>query len=143
VKADFELPVPAYKSVGLNQTTEEARCSCLPPATYMCAHAREKSRLPILLLACTGKTRPLKGGRECSCRRTGERFPLTRARGTTGLPSRLRVLASSSAARHIPERMAGSPLKRQRKLGVRADDGSVIPFPYMPRTADLPRGWRH
>jgi hypothetical protein len=25
VKADFELPVPAYKSVHLNQTTEEAR----------------------------------------------------------------------------------------------------------------------
>jgi hypothetical protein len=39
--------------------------------------------------------------------------------------------------------MAGSPLKRQRKLGVRAEDGSVIAFPYMPRTADLPRGWRH
>jgi hypothetical protein len=39
--------------------------------------------------------------------------------------------------------MAGSPLKRQRKLGIRAEDSSVIPFPYMPRTADLPRGWRH
>jgi hypothetical protein len=39
--------------------------------------------------------------------------------------------------------MAGSPLKRQRKAGVRADDGSVIAFPYMPRVADLPRGWRH
>jgi hypothetical protein len=39
--------------------------------------------------------------------------------------------------------MAGSPLKRQRKAGIRADDGSVIAFPYMPRTADLPRGWRN
>jgi hypothetical protein len=39
--------------------------------------------------------------------------------------------------------MAGSPLKRQRKLGVRAADGSVIAFPYMPCVADLPPGWRH
>jgi hypothetical protein len=39
--------------------------------------------------------------------------------------------------------MAGSPLKRQRKLGVRLDGGSVITFPYMPRVADLPPGWRH
>jgi hypothetical protein len=39
--------------------------------------------------------------------------------------------------------MAGSPLKRQRKLGVRAKDGSVIAFPRMPRVADLPPGWRH
>jgi hypothetical protein len=39
--------------------------------------------------------------------------------------------------------MAGSPLKRQRKLGIRREDGSVIPFPYMPRVADLPAGWRH
>jgi hypothetical protein len=39
--------------------------------------------------------------------------------------------------------MAGSPLKRQRKLGVRVDDDSVIAFPRMPRTADLPPGWRH
>ena len=39
--------------------------------------------------------------------------------------------------------MAGSPLKRQRKAGIRADDGSVIAFPYMPCVADLPRGWRH
>ena len=38
--------------------------------------------------------------------------------------------------------MAGSPLKRQRKLGVRADDGSIIAFPRMPRVAELPRGWR-
>jgi hypothetical protein len=39
--------------------------------------------------------------------------------------------------------MAGSPLKRQRKAGVRNKDGSVIAFPYMPRVADLPSGWRH
>ena len=39
--------------------------------------------------------------------------------------------------------MAGSPLKRARKQGVRLDDGSIIAFPYMPRVADLPAGWRH
>jgi hypothetical protein len=36
-----------------------------------------------------------------------------------------------------------SRLKRQRKAGIRADDGSVIAFPYMPRVADLPPGWRY
>ena len=39
--------------------------------------------------------------------------------------------------------MAGSPLKRQRKLGVRQKDGSIIAFQYMPRVTDLPPGWRH
>jgi hypothetical protein len=39
--------------------------------------------------------------------------------------------------------MAGSPLKRQRRAGIRAEDGSVIAFPYMPRVTDLPRGWWH
>ena len=39
--------------------------------------------------------------------------------------------------------MAGSPLKRARKQGVRLDDGTIIAFPYMPRVADLPPGWRH
>ena len=39
--------------------------------------------------------------------------------------------------------MAGSPLKRQRKLGVRRNDGSILAFPYMPRAADRPAGWRH
>jgi hypothetical protein len=39
--------------------------------------------------------------------------------------------------------MAGSPLKGQRKAGIRADDDSVIAFPYMRRAADLPPGWRH
>jgi hypothetical protein len=39
--------------------------------------------------------------------------------------------------------MAGSPLKRQRKAGIRADDGSVIALPFLPRVADLPREWRH
>ena len=38
--------------------------------------------------------------------------------------------------------MAGSPVKRDRKLGVRAEDGSVIAFHYMPHAAELPRGWR-
>jgi len=51
--------------------------------------------------------------------------------------------ASAPGARHIPEPMAGSPLKREGKAGVRADDGSAIAFPYTPRVADLPRGWRH
>jgi hypothetical protein len=39
--------------------------------------------------------------------------------------------------------MAGSPLKRARKQGIRLDDGTIIPFPYMPRVADLPPGWQH
>jgi hypothetical protein len=39
--------------------------------------------------------------------------------------------------------MAGSPLKRKRKQGVRLEDGSTIAFPYMPRVSDLPPGWRH
>jgi len=39
--------------------------------------------------------------------------------------------------------MAGSPLKRARKHGIRLDDGRVVAFPYMPRVADLPPGWRH
>jgi len=39
--------------------------------------------------------------------------------------------------------MAGSPLKRARKQGVRLEDGSIIAFPHMPRVADLPPGWRH
>ena len=47
------------------------------------------------------------------------------------------------SARHIPEPMAGSPLKRARRKGVRLDDGSIIAFPYMPRVSDLPPAWRH
>jgi hypothetical protein len=39
--------------------------------------------------------------------------------------------------------MAGSPLKRARKQGIRLEDGSILAFPYMPRVADLPPGWRH
>ena len=39
--------------------------------------------------------------------------------------------------------MAGSPLKRARKQDVRLDDGRIVAFPYMPRVADLPAGWRH
>ena len=39
--------------------------------------------------------------------------------------------------------MAGSPLKRMRKAGVTDPvTGELIPFPYMPRVADLPRAWR-
>jgi hypothetical protein len=40
--------------------------------------------------------------------------------------------------------MAGSPMKRMRKAGVTDPvTGELIPFPYMPRVADLPPGWRH
>jgi hypothetical protein len=39
--------------------------------------------------------------------------------------------------------MPGSSLRRQRNLGVRAEDGSIITFPRMPRVAELPRGWRN
>jgi hypothetical protein len=40
--------------------------------------------------------------------------------------------------------MAGSPLKRQRKLGVRAEDGSVIAFPRLthPRAGLSHAKWR-
>jgi len=38
--------------------------------------------------------------------------------------------------------MAGSPLKRQRKLTALEKSGGVIPFPRMPRVAELPPGWR-
>jgi hypothetical protein len=39
--------------------------------------------------------------------------------------------------------MPGTPLKRQRKLGVRDEDGSVIAFPRMPHVSELPTDWRH
>jgi hypothetical protein len=40
--------------------------------------------------------------------------------------------------------MAGSPIKRMRKAGVTdPTTGELIPFPYMPRVAALPPGWRH
>ena len=40
--------------------------------------------------------------------------------------------------------MAGSPLKRQRRLGVRAEDGSVIAFPHLthPRAGLSHTQWR-
>ena len=54
------------------------------------------------------------------------------------------MLSCPSAQRQPHTRaMAGSPLKRARKQGIRLEDGSVIAFPYMPRVADLPPGWRH
>ena len=60
-------------------------------------------------------------------------------------PSHAREPALLSCAGNRPHiaLMAGSPLKRQRKAGIRADDGRVIAFPYMPRVADLPPGWRY
>jgi hypothetical protein len=36
--------------------------------------------------------------------------------------------------------MAGSPIKGMRKAGV---TGELVPFPHMPRVAELPAGWRH
>ena len=39
--------------------------------------------------------------------------------------------------------MAGSPVKRARKQGVRLDDGTVIAYPFMPHVNELPPGWRH
>jgi hypothetical protein len=56
--------------------------------------------------------------------------------------TRARVLASSLNSRHMGA-MPGSSLKRARKQGVRLADGSIVAFPYMPRVADLPPGWRH
>jgi hypothetical protein len=40
--------------------------------------------------------------------------------------------------------MAGSPIKRMRKAGITDPvTGELVPFPYMPRVADLPPGWRY
>jgi hypothetical protein len=40
--------------------------------------------------------------------------------------------------------MAGSPMKRMRKAGITDPvTGELVPFPYMPRVAGLPPGWRH
>jgi hypothetical protein len=46
--------------------------------------------------------------------------------------------------RHISEPTPGSPLKRQRKLDVRAEDGSVIAFPRLthPRVGLSHAAWR-
>ena len=38
--------------------------------------------------------------------------------------------------------MAGGPIRRARKAGVRSEDGSLVHFPYMPRVAELPANWR-
>jgi hypothetical protein len=40
--------------------------------------------------------------------------------------------------------MAGSPLKRQRKLGVRGEDGDLVRFPYLRPVSGRngPRDWR-
>jgi len=54
------------------------------------------------------------------------------------------ALAPVPHARHILASMAGSPLKRQRKLGIRDTDGSVIAFPYLrhPRAGLSHAKWR-
>lgn len=79
-----------------------------------------------------------------------ERESRTNARDGNGLPQASAPfltpargpVATAPVARHM-RAMLGSPLKRQRKLGIRTEDGRVIPFPYMPRVADLPPGWRY
>jgi len=71
---------------------------------------------------------------ECASDTHAGNRPLTPARGD--------ALASPPNDRHM-RAMPGSPLKRQRRLGVRLEDGSVIAFPRMPRVANLPLGWRH
>ena len=81
-----------------------------------------------------GENQPLPGGGLKKWARPPEPRPLTRARGS---------LASASDIDHTRAQMAGSSLKRVRKQGVRLDDGSIVAFPYMPRVADLPPGWRH
>jgi len=48
--------------------------------------------------------------------------------------------------RHLPRSrpMTGSPMKRMRKAGVTDPvTGEFVAFPYMPRVAELPPGWRH
>ena len=35
------------------------------------------------------------------------------------------------------------PAQASAQASVRLADGSTIAFPYMPRVADLPKGWRH
>ena len=47
---------------------------------------------------------------------------------------RVRIYLADTAG-HISEPMAGSPLKPQRRLGVRLEDGRVIAFPRMRRVA--------
>jgi|SRR6516225_1706964 hypothetical protein len=60
-------------------------------------------------------------------------------------PSHASEAALLSCAGYRPHiaPMEGSPLKRARKQGVRLDDGSIVAFPYLPRVAALPSGWRH
>ena len=52
-------------------------------------------------------------------------------------------LVSAAAIRHIPLADGRLPLKRARKQGVGLTDDRIIAFPYIPRVADPPPGWRH
>jgi hypothetical protein len=62
---------------------------------------------------------------------------------TSGLAHAREAVASAQGARHIPELMVGSPIKRIRKAGVTDPiTGELVRFPYMPRVADLPPGWQ-
>ena len=87
---------------------------------------------------CTGKTGPHGRGREKSRGRVAERKQAPHARAREGCS-----VAQAPNASHILRTMAGSPLKRARKQGIRLEDGSIVAFPYMPRVADLPPVWRH
>ena len=94
--------------------------SLLPLSSGQCRSPASPEAAP-----CTGKTGPAWEGAEISPHRAGETRPLTRARGDAYLPER-RPPATFLGS------MAGSPLKRARKQGVRLEDGSVIGFPYRP-----------
>jgi len=115
-----------------------AKASISPPseiARVLETHARPRaSRLCELEQPVRGN-QGLWGGAARDA--VGGRSPkvITRARGA----------CACLGAKHPPhtEPMAGSPLKRARRQGVRLHDGSIIAFPYMPRVDHLPSGWRH
>jgi hypothetical protein len=61
------------------------------------------------------------------------RRPLTPARGR-----------AAPDARRPPHTRAGFPLERQRKLGIRDEDGKLVRFPYLRLVngRNRPRDWR-
>jgi hypothetical protein len=61
----------------------------------------------------------------------------------SAVAQRFQLLYRSAGPAPHTEPIAGSPLKRERKQGIRLDDDSVVAFPRMPRVADLPKDWRH
>jgi hypothetical protein len=79
----------------------------------------------------------------------GERAPLGPAVQTKGPFPTPHVRARQCAcpgAGYPPHTRAdgGSPIKRMRKAGITDPiTGELVRFPYMPRVAELPRGWRN